>query len=109
MTTERSFGSLQHDRSATHLRMSVDSTYLSRPQDYYALHQAIPFYTTLGKLWGIAAKSWVASCVGRLKDEGYVKLTHDGRLRPAERFFERRVAHAPVRAGLPSAAPEEGY
>jgi repressor LexA len=89
--------------------MSVDSTYLSKLQDYYARHQVIPSYATLGKLWGIAAKSWVASCVGRLKDEGYVKPTPDGRLRPAERFFERRVAHAPVRAGLPDAALEEGY
>ena len=89
--------------------MSVDSTHLSKLQDYYARHQVIPSYAALGKLWGIAAKSWVASCVGRLKAEGYVKATPDGRLRPAERFFERRLAHAPVRAGLPNAALEEGY
>ena len=89
--------------------MSIDSTYLSRLQDYYAKHQVIPSYSALGKLWGISAKSWVASCVARLREEGYLKLTPDKRLRPGERFFERRIAHAPVRAGLPSAALEEGY
>jgi repressor LexA len=89
--------------------MSIDSNYLSKLQDYYAKHQVIPSYAAMGKLWGISAKSWVASCVSRLKDEGYLKLTPDKRLRPAARFFERRVAHAPVRAGLPNAALEDGY
>jgi SOS regulatory protein LexA len=89
--------------------MSIDSNYLSKLQDYYAKHQVIPSYAAMGKLWGISAKSWVASCVSRLKDEGYLKLTPDKRLRPGGRFFERRVAHAPVRAGLPNAALEDGY
>lgn len=89
--------------------MPIDSTYLSRLQDYYARHQVIPSYAAMGRLWGISAKSWVASCVMRLKEEGYLKLTPDKRLRPGARFFERRVAHAPVRAGLPNAALEDGY
>ncbi|MGZ5224782.1 MAG: LexA family protein [Burkholderiales bacterium] len=89
--------------------MQVDPVYLSKLQDYYAKHQVIPSYAAMGKLWGISAKSWVASCVTRLKDEGYLKLTPDNRLRPADRFFERRLAHAPVRAGVPDAALEGGY
>jgi DNA polymerase V len=89
--------------------MPIDATYLTKLQDYYARHQVIPSYAAMGKLWGISAKSWVASCVTRLKDEGYLELTPDKRLRPSSRFFERRVAHAPVRAGVPNAAVEEGY
>ncbi|MGZ5261226.1 MAG: LexA family protein, partial [Burkholderiales bacterium] len=89
--------------------MQVDPVYLSKLQDYYAKHQVIPSYAAMGKLWGISAKSWVASCVTRLKDEGYLKLTPDNRLRPADRFFERKLAHAPVRAGVPDAALEGGY
>jgi len=89
--------------------MRVDPAYLSKLQDYYAKHQVIPSYAAMGRLWGICAKSWVASCVTRLKEEGYLELTPDRRLRPGERFYERRLAHAPVRAGLPSAALEDGY
>ncbi|HEV7390442.1 MAG TPA: LexA family transcriptional regulator, partial [Burkholderiales bacterium] len=89
--------------------MQVDPGYLSKLQDYYAKHQVIPSYAAMGKLWGISAKSWVASCVTRLKDEGYLKLTPDKRLRPADRFFERKLAHAPVRAGVPDAAMDGGY
>src|SRR5688572_9329069 len=89
--------------------MRVDPAYLSKLQDYYAKHQVIPSYAAIGRLRGISAKSWVASCVTRLKDEGYLKLTPDRRLRPGSRFYERRLAHAPVRAGLPNAALEDGY
>ncbi len=89
--------------------MSVDPSYLSKLQDYYARHHVIPSYTTIGKLWGISAKSWVANCVARLKEEGYLKVAPDKRLGPAARFFERRLAHSPVRAGLPNAALEDGY
>src|SRR5689334_13600190 len=89
--------------------MQVDPAYLTKLQDYYAKHQVIPSYAAIGTLWGISAKSWVASCVARMKDEGYLKLTPDGRLRPAARFFERKVAHAPVRAGLPNTTLDDGY
>lgn len=89
--------------------MPVDPSYLSRLQDYYAQHQVIPSYAAIGRLWGIAAKSWVANCVSRLKDEGYLKSTPDRRLRPGPRFFERQLAHSPVRAGMPNPALEGGY
>jgi repressor LexA len=81
--------------------MAMDSAYLSKLQDYYAKHQVIPSYSALGKLWGISAKSWVSSCVTRLKEEGYLKLTPDRRLRPVRAFTSAKLAHAPVRAGLP--------
>jgi general secretion pathway protein A len=35
-------------------------------------------------------------------------MTPDKRLKPGPRFFERQLAHAPVRAGLPNPALEEG-
>jgi SOS-response transcriptional repressor LexA len=89
--------------------VSLDPSYLSKLQDYYAKHHSIPSYTVIGKLWGISAKSWVANCVARLKEEGYLKVAPDKRLGPDDRFFERRLAHTPVRAGLPSAVFEDGY
>ena len=89
--------------------MQVDPTYLSKLRDYYAKHQVIPSYATIGKLWGISAKSWVANCVGRFKEEGYLKVAPDKRLGPGPRFFEHRLAHSPVTAGLPNPALEDGY
>ena len=70
--------------------MSIDVSYLAKLQDYYARHNVIPSYATLGKLWGISAKSWVANYVNRFKEEGYLKLAPDRRLGPGPRFFERR-------------------
>jgi repressor LexA len=52
--------------------MEVDPSYLTKLQDYFARHQVIPSYSTIGRLWGISAKSWVANCVGRLKDAGFL-------------------------------------
>jgi repressor LexA len=89
--------------------MEVDTSHLSKLQDYYARHQIIPSYATIGRLWGISAKSWVANCVGRMKDAGYLRMTPDKRLKPGPRFFERQLAHAPVRAGLPNPVLDEGY
>ncbi|HSN38790.1 MAG TPA: S24 family peptidase [Burkholderiales bacterium] len=89
--------------------MQVDPSYLSRLQDYYARHQVIPSYASIGRLWGISAKSWVANCVGRLKEEGYLGQTPDRRLKPGPRFFERALAHSPVRAGMPNPAPDQGH
>lgn len=89
--------------------MPIDPSYLARLRDYYSQHHVIPSYTTIGKLWGISAKSWVANCVARLREEGYLKLAPDKRLGPGPRFFERHLAHAPVRAGLPDASLEESH
>ncbi len=89
--------------------MQLDPSYLPKLQDYYARHQAIPSYSTIGKLWGIAAKSWVSNCVRHLREEGYLKVAPDKRLGPGPRFFERQLAHSPVQAGLPNPALESGY
>ena len=89
--------------------MPIDASYLVKLQDYYAKHNVIPSYAALGKLWGISAKSWVANYVNRFKDEGYLKLAPDRRLGPGPRFFERRLARAPIRAGVPEADQDSGY
>jgi SOS-response transcriptional repressor LexA len=89
--------------------MELDPSFISKLQDYYAKHQVIPSYSAMGKLLGIAAKSWVAHCVGRMKEAGYLKVAPDKRLSPGPRFFERRLAYAPVQAGLPNPALDDGY
>lgn len=48
------------------------------------------------------SKSSVAALVARLKLRGLVESTPDRRLAPTRRFFERPLADAPVRAGLPN-------
>jgi SOS-response transcriptional repressor LexA len=90
-------------------KASLDHAYLEKLQDYYAEHRVIPSYSVLATLWGISAKSWVAECVKRFEEAGYLAWTPDNQLKPGARFFERRVAHAPVQAGLPNPAIAEGY
>lgn len=88
---------------------SLDRSYLEKLQDYYAEHRVIPSYSVLAGLWGISAKSWVAECVRRFEEAGFLDWTPDRQLKPGKRFFERRVAHSPVQAGLPNPALAEGY
>ena len=91
--------------------MELDPSFISKLQDYYAKHQVIPSYSAMGKLLGIAAKSWVAHCVGRMKEAGYLKVAPDRRLSPGPRFFERRLAYAPVQGDIlweASANPPSG-
>lgn len=83
--------------------------YLEKLQDYYAEHRVIPSYSVLASLWGVSAKSWVAECVKRFEEAGYLDWTPDRQLKPGKRFFERRIAEAPVQAGLPNPALAEGY
>ena len=78
--------------------------YLEKLQDYYAEHKVIPSYSVLAALWGVSAKSWVAECVKRFEEAGYLDWTPDRQLKPGKRFFERRVADSPVQAGMPTAA-----
>ena len=86
-----------------------DFEYLEKLQDYYAEHKVIPSYSVLATLWGISAKSWVSECVRRFEEAGFLDWTPDKQLKPGRRFFERRVADAPVQAGLPNPAVAEGY
>jgi repressor LexA len=88
---------------------AISPAYLEKLQDYYAEHKVIPSYSVLASLWGISAKSWVAECVKRFEEAGYLDWTPDRQLKPGKRFFERRVAHAPVQAGMPNPALAEGY
>lgn len=90
-------------------KRELDPVYLEKLQDYYAEHKVIPSYSVLATLWGISAKSWVAECVKRFEEAGYLDWTPDKQLKPGRRFFERRVADAPVQAGLPNPALAEGY
>ena len=78
--------------------------YLEKLQDYYAEHKVIPSYSVLATLWGVSAKSWVAECVKRFEEAGYLDWTPDRQLKPGRRFFERAVADSPVQAGMPTAA-----
>jgi repressor LexA len=88
---------------------ALHPSYLEKLQDYYAEHKVIPSYSVLATLWGISAKSWVSECVKRYEEAGYLDWTPEKQLKPGRRFFERRVADAPVQAGLPNPAITDGY
>src|SRR6266566_3771492 len=94
---------------ALNQKHTLDPAYLEKLQDYYAEHKVIPSYSVLASLWGVSAKSWVAECVKRFEEAGYLDWTPDRQLKPGKRFFERVVADSPVQAGMPSAALSEGY
>jgi repressor LexA len=87
--------------------VSNDRSYLSRLQDYYADHRALPSYASIGSLLGLKSKSSVAALVARLKLAGYLEATPDRRLAPTKRFFARPLASVPVRAGLPEAVEDD--
>ena len=88
---------------------ALDPSYLEKLQDYYSEHKVIPSYSVLAGLWGISAKSWVSECVRRFEEAGYLDWTPDKQLKPGARFFERRLAHDTVQAGLPNPALADGY
>ncbi|MEO8135072.1 MAG: S24 family peptidase [Betaproteobacteria bacterium] len=81
------------------------SALLSQLRDYYARHGVLPSYATLSELAGFKAKSWAHTLVRMLRDEGFVELTPQRRLKPGPRFFERELAES-VRAGLPDQVPD---
>ena len=87
----------------------IEPAYLEKLQDYYAEHRVIPSYSVLATLWGVSAKSWVAECVKRFEEAGFLDWTPDKQLKPGKRFFERRMADSPVQAGMPHAALADGY
>jgi len=87
----------------------IEPAYLEKLQDYYAEHRVIPSYSVLATLWGVSAKSWVAECVKRFEEAGFLDWTPDKQLKPGKRFFERRMADSPVQAGMPNAALADGY
>jgi SOS regulatory protein LexA len=90
-------------------KRELDQSYLEKLQDYYAEHKVIPSYSVLAALWGISAKSWVSECVKRFEEAGYLDWTPDRQLKPGARFFERRLADAPVQAGMPNPALADSH
>ena len=87
----------------------LEPAYLEKLQDYYAEHKVIPSYSVMASLWGVSAKSWVSQCVKRFEESGYLDWTPDKQLKPGPRFFERRLAHDTVQAGLPQAAVADSH
>jgi len=83
--------------------MPTDLDYLTRLQDYYAMHRALPSLSSIGQLVGLRSKSSVSALAKRLRLAGYLSATPDRRLAPTEQFFARPVVDT-VRAGLPQAA-----
>lgn len=81
------------------------SALLAQLRDYYARHGVMPSYATLSELAGLKAKSWAHTLVGLLRDEGFIELTPQRRLKPGPRFFERELAES-IRAGSPEQAPD---
>ena len=88
--------------------MGNDNDYLSKLQDYYAVHGVVPAYSTLMQVVGFRSKSPVAALVNRLKLAGYLESTPDRRLRPGKRFFERPLYES-VQAGFPSPAGDSQH
>ena len=87
----------------------LEPAYLEKLQDYYAEHKVIPSYSVMAGLWGVSAKSWVSQCVKRFEEGGYLDWTPDKQLKPGPRFFERRLSHDTVQAGMPNAAISDSH
>ena len=87
--------------------MPTDLDYLSRLQDYYATHGALPSYARIGELVGLRSKSSVSALIDRLSAASLIQRTPDRRLAPSEGFFARPVVDS-VRAGLPQAGDDAG-
>lgn len=85
-----------------------DVEHLNCLRDYYARHRAWPSYARLGTVLGLSAKSAVSKLLHRLEDAGYVQRTPDGEWCPTDRFFERPLAQASVRAGFPEMVLDAG-
>lgn len=74
-------------------------------RDYYSMHRVIPAYRQIGAMIGMASSNAVSQFVRRMRLQGYMEKTPDGRLAPGGRFFERMlVGTAP--AGFASPATE---
>lgn len=85
--------------------MPNDGQYLSKLQDYYALHRVLPSYSAVGALVNFNSKASVAEMVLRLKARGFLESSPDRRLKPGPRFFERTIAES-VQAGVPTPVPD---
>ncbi|MBP7901088.1 MAG: LexA family transcriptional regulator [Gammaproteobacteria bacterium] len=87
--------------------MKKDLNYLSKLQDYYRDHRALPSYATMAEVLGLASKSAVHALIKRLVQAGFVSITPDRRVAPDDKFFERAMANSVVRAGIPGIADND--
>jgi repressor LexA len=88
--------------------MKKDLAYLAKLQDYYRDYRALPSYSTMTEVLGLASKSAVHALVKRLVKAGFLLITPDRRVAPDKRFFERALAGSVVRVGQqPSLADQD--
>lgn len=79
-----------------------DAEYLDRLRDYYAESRRIPTQQRIAELMGFASKTAAKKLLFRLEAAGFVERTpDDDAWVPGNRFFERQLASAAVRAGAP--------
>jgi len=79
-----------------------DFEYLGRLRDYYADARRIPTQQRICELIGFASKTAARKLLERLERAGFIERTPDGDAwMPTDRFFERPLAAAAVRAGVP--------
>jgi repressor LexA len=71
--------------------MDKDKTRLQILQDYYAMHRVIPTYRRIGAMIGMSSSNAVSQFIKRMRLQGYLEKTPDGRLAPTMRFFERML------------------
>jgi len=80
-----------------------DAEHLSKLRDYYAKARRIPTQQRIADLIGFS-KPAARKLLDRLEADGFITRTpDDDAWIPAQRFFERPLAEASVRAGLPTA------
>lgn len=79
-----------------------DAAYLDRLRDYYAENRHIPSFHRIAELMGFASKAAASKLMDRLAKAGFFeRAPDDASWVPSERFFERPLAEAAVRAGAP--------
>lgn len=78
-----------------------DSEHLAKLRDYYARCKALPSYSQIGDLLGIAAVSAVSKCLHRFQEAGYLDRTPEGDWVPTRQFFARPMMAARIPAGPP--------
>lgn len=85
--------------------MASDLERLRTIQDYFSTYKILPSYSGMGLLLGLRSKNSISKLVFRLKQQGFLSNTPEGKLFPTRAFFARNlVGSAP--AGFPSPVEE---
>lgn len=77
-----------------------DHLHLERLRDFYVGHRHIPSFQDIADLLGFASKTAASQLMQRLGEEGFVERIGRAWV-PTQRFFERSLVDATVRAGAP--------